>query len=115
MLFNSNNPIRRFTTHLVESNKFDYFIIVLIILSSINLIVDNPLEDPKGTKKYIVDLLDIIFTSIFVLEFLLKIVSYGFCFNGKKSYLRNTWNLIDFFIVSCSVIYIYLIHFRFSL
>lgn len=35
---------------------------------------------------------------------MLNLVSSGFLFNGSLSYLRNPWNLIDFFIVIISVV-----------
>mmetsp|Transcript_34050 Transcript_34050/g.33235 ORF Transcript_34050/g.33235 Transcript_34050/m.33235 type:complete len:114 (-) Transcript_34050:1194-1535(-) len=47
--------------------------------------------------------LDYCFTGIFVIEALLKIIAFGFLFNGKKSYLRNYWNILDFFVVTISL------------
>jgi len=35
---------------------------------------------------------------------LIKILAYGFVFNGPESYLRNYWNIIDFVIVSFSLV-----------
>lgn len=46
--------------------------------------------------------IDISTTSIFVLECILKIISYGFFTNGRSSYLKNPWNLIDFIIILLS-------------
>jgi hypothetical protein len=40
---------------------------------------------------------------IFATEALLKIIMLGFLLNGKKSYLRNSWNILDFAIVIFSV------------
>lgn len=39
---------------------------------------------------------------IFILECLLKIVAYGFCF-GHKTYLKDGWNILDFIIVLFSI------------
>lgn len=33
----------------------------------------------------------------------MKIIAYGFIINGKESYLRSFWNILDFFIVVVSV------------
>ena len=38
-------------------------------------------------------------TIIFTTEALLKIITLGFVLNGRHSYLRNTWNILDFIIV----------------
>ena len=42
-------------------------------------------------------------TIIFALESLMKVLTYGFLFNGEKSYLRNGWNIMDYLIVCFSV------------
>lgn len=34
----------------------------------------------------------------------MKIFTFGFILNGKTSYLRNPWNMLDFFIIILSVI-----------
>ena len=43
-------------------------------------------------------------TIIFIVEAIVKIVAFGFALNGKSSYLRNTWNLLDFVIILFSVL-----------
>jgi len=47
---------------------------------------------------------DIVLTSFFILEALLKIISNGFIFNGDQSYLRMGWNIIDFVVVITSTV-----------
>jgi voltage-dependent calcium channel L type alpha-1D len=68
------------------------------------LALDNPLNDPESDLMRVLSLSDIIFTSFFALEAIMKIISFGFLFNGKSSYLRNGWNLIDFIVVVISII-----------
>jgi Ion transport protein len=41
---------------------------------------------------------------IFIVEACIKIVIYGFLFNGPHSYLRQTWNQLDFTIVFFSIL-----------
>lgn len=65
--------------------------------------LDSPLLDPKGTMALVLNILDYIITIIFSLESFIKILAYGFLFNGDKSFLRNIWNIFDFTIVICSV------------
>ena len=43
------------------------------------------------------------FTVIFTLEFLLKVVGMGLIFE-KGTYLRNAWNIIDFIVVLSAII-----------
>ena len=49
------------------------------------------------------NIFDYIFTWLFFLEFFLKIIAYGF-FYDKNSYLRDSWNQLDFVIVVFSMI-----------
>lgn len=74
------------------------------MLSSLHLAIESPLDDPDGTKFFIMKLIDIVFTSLFTLECIFKIIAVGFLFNGKQSYLRNGWNILDLFIVILSII-----------
>jgi hypothetical protein len=52
---------------------------------------------------YFSNLLDVIFNSLFTVEACLKIISYGFVF-GHDTYLHDTWNIMDFFIVVSALI-----------
>lgn len=49
------------------------------------------------------EIIDYIFTGIYTVEMLLKIMGMGFFYN-KGSYLRDNWNILDFFIVITSYI-----------
>jgi Ion transport protein len=48
--------------------------------------------------------IDTVTSSIFIIECAMKIYALGFLLNGKKSYLRNPWNVLDFIIVVLSAI-----------
>lgn len=51
------------------------------------------------------DIFDIICTTIFTIECLLKVIAFGFISCGPDSYIRNPWNILDFSIVAfCLVI-----------
>lgn len=79
-------------------------IILLIVVSTCTLAFEHPLEDPHSEKMKLLDQIDLGMTAIFCLEALLKIVTLGFLINGSKSYLRDGWNVLDFLIVSFSVV-----------
>ena len=54
----------------------------LIIISSILLVVDNPLADPNSPTIVFVGYIDHCFTILFTLEALIKIIALGFLFNN---------------------------------
>ena len=76
----------------------------MILFSTVMLTLDNPLDDPQGRKVWIMSQIDIAVTIIFALECALKIIVYGFMINGKESYMRNPWNIIDIIIVTFAVL-----------
>jgi len=45
------------------------------------------------------ELIEYVFLVIFTLEAIMKVVAYGFVLH-PGAYLRNGWNILDFFIVS---------------
>jgi hypothetical protein len=50
------------------------------------------------------DKLDYILSFTFLFELLIKVVVYGFAFNGPDSYIKNSWNKMDFIIVFFSMV-----------
>lgn len=103
-LFPSDNEYRIFLMKVVKSRYFDGFIFGIIAISSILLALDNPLNDPESVLVQTLYYFDFIFTIFFVCESVFKIIAYGLLFNGENSYLRSTWNFIDFLVVIFSVI-----------
>ena len=49
-------------------------------------------------------IIDYILTAIFSVEATLKLVAFGFAFCGSTSYIRNSWNILDFFVVIITLI-----------
>jgi hypothetical protein len=68
------------------------------------LCIDSPLADPDSTTSSVLGVTDKVITILFLIEAILKITVMGFVFNGKESYLRNGWNILDFIIVFASSI-----------
>lgn len=89
---------------MVLHKYFETFIISLIVFSTVLMAIDNPLNDPNGTLSTVLNNIDIAITVIFCLESIFKIIHNGLIFNGKQSYLRVSWNIMDFVIVVFSVI-----------
>ena len=48
--------------------------------------------------------MDLVWTVIFVAECSLKVIALGFVCNGKTSYLRDYWNILDFGVVVVSLL-----------
>ncbi len=106
-LFRRDGWVRQQCTAVVANSKFDFFIIGLIIASSICLAMDSPRLDPSLASD--VDLiwwlkfLNLIFTIAFTIECVLKVISKGLLCN-RGAYLRDPWNVLDFFIVNISLL-----------
>ena len=103
-IFKKRNKLRRKAKDLVTMKHFDNIILLFIVLSTILLTLENPLDNPNGLKQFLLFYFDIIITIVFTFECVLKILVYGLIFNGKFSYLRNSWNIIDFLIVVCAIV-----------
>ena len=88
---------------MVRNKWFDYVILIFIVISSIQLAIENPLQDPDGQLSQVMFVINTVLTVIFVFEALAKIIASGLMLNGTDSYLRSTWNIIDFIIVLFSV------------
>ncbi len=98
-----DNRIRNLIHQVVKNQKFEYFIIFCIILSSVILTLDNPLDDPDSTYKSYLKGLDYSVTTVFGIEAFLKIIAFGFIINGRTSYLRSLSNFLGIFIIYFSI------------
>lgn len=89
----------------LTSQKFENFILFLIIVSSVKLIYDTYLfAKPDDDIQVVVSgYLDKGFTFLFTAECIMKIVAFGFI-QDSNTYLRESWSQLDFFIVVTSLI-----------
>lgn len=58
----------------------------------------NDYSGKMEERNRIFDLVGKLFSGLFILEFAMKSIAYGFVVH-KNSYLRDSWNIIDFLIV----------------
>lgn len=93
--------LNKYCKNIIEMKHFGHFMQFLILLSSISLIIDTYIIE--GNIKYILVISDGIINFCFFSEFLLKIVAEGLIYN-KNSYFRDSWNIMDFFILIASVL-----------
>jgi len=78
---------------------------LLIALSSTKLAMESYLVDlPEDNQLVVIsNELDFIFNYLFIMECVLKILALGFAMD-EGSYLRDSWNKLDFFIVTTSIV-----------
>jgi len=93
------NGFRSFCYGAMTNPWFDRVVMALITVSTLLLAVESPLMDPNGSYIKTLKIIDYVMTSVFTLEMLTKMISLGIFANGSKSYMRNSWNVLDFIIV----------------
>ena len=104
-LFNRHSCFRRNVYYVQKHRYFDRFIMLLIALSSTKLALESYFVDYDKDHQIVVisEELDFIFNYLFIFEMVLKIIALGFTMD-EGSYLRDSWNGLDFFIVVTSII-----------
>ncbi|KAB0800389.1 hypothetical protein PPYR_06129 [Photinus pyralis] len=96
------NIIRRGAHWVVNLRYFDFFIMIVICLSSIALAAEDPIVENSPRNTYL-DKLDYAFTGVFAIEMLLKIIDLGIILH-PGSYLREFWNVMDAIVVICALV-----------
>ena len=105
-LFPKTSPFRKRVWQIVtRSQIYEYFNMVCIMLSLLVLAIDNSFLTDKSLIRMLF-YLDCFTNFTFLVEFLLKIVSFGLIINGVYSYLRNYLNVLDLGSMVVSIIYI---------
>lgn len=94
-----NNGFRWLVYKFIMNKWFDRIILTLIIISTMTLALETPLDDPNGQKVTILAKIDLFMTAVFTFEASVKIIAWGFALAGPPSYIREPWNILDFVIV----------------
>ena len=104
-LFDRVGSFRKTCYYIQQHRYFDRIIMTLIAVSSLQLAFQTYIQDvPEDAPIRVFDhVAGKIFTYSFMLEFLFKLVALGFVMD-KGSYMRESWNQLDFFIVMCSLV-----------
>ena len=98
-IFNEDSRLRQFLNTIEQSTFFSNAIILSIIISTLILILESPMYNPESTFIQLMESLNTVMTFVFITEAAIKIIVYGFVFNGENSYLRKMGNVMDFVIV----------------
>ncbi|GJQ73114.1 hypothetical protein Trydic_g1743 [Trypoxylus dichotomus] len=101
-ILSPTNVVRKGAHWVVNLRYFDFFIMIVICLSSIALACENPVIE-KTTANEILNNFDYAFTGVFAIEMLLKIIDLGIILH-PGSYLREFWNIMDAVVVICALI-----------
>ncbi|XP_037051066.1 muscle calcium channel subunit alpha-1 isoform X2 [Bradysia coprophila] len=98
------NPIRKLCITVTEWKPYEYLILLTIFANCIALAVFTPypFTDSNATNAAL-ESVEYVFLVIFTTECVMKIIALGFMMH-PGSYLRNGWNLLDFFIVVIGMI-----------
>ena len=102
-MFGPQNSFRKSVSALIRNIHFDNAVLLLILVSTVLLCMEMPLADPKGEYVRVLGICDKVTTFLFILECVVKVVTYGYACNGKNSYMNSSWNIMDFIIVFFSI------------
>ncbi|XP_040581847.1 voltage-dependent calcium channel type A subunit alpha-1 isoform X6 [Lepeophtheirus salmonis] len=100
-IFSSTNPFRVTIHSIVTFPLFDVFIMIVIIMSSIALAAEDPVNSQSEWNQKLT-YFDYVFTCVFAIEVLLKLIDFGVILH-PGSYLRELWNIMDMLVVSCAI------------
>ncbi|XP_036926405.1 voltage-dependent L-type calcium channel subunit alpha-1S isoform X3 [Sturnira hondurensis] len=101
-IFSPTNKIRVLCHRIVNATWFTNFILLFIMLSSAALAAEDPIR-AESMRNQILGYFDIGFTSVFTVEIILKMTTYG-AFLHKGSFCRNYFNLLDLLVVAVSLV-----------
>ncbi len=102
-VFGKDHSLRVSCTALSEDPRFQGFVLGCIIVSSLCLAYEHPLDDPNSAKAQSLYGIDVVLTIIFFVEMCLAMIKKGFI-QSAGCYLRNWWDTVDFLIVLVSII-----------
>ena len=103
-MFGPTNKFRKFCWAVSHHLAFKLFVFVTIIAAMFVFIIQEPLEPKDSTRNKVIEWINLYATIVFVIEALIKIVAQGFACNYGNSYLKDSWNVLDFFITFASVL-----------
>jgi hypothetical protein len=98
-IFSKKNPIRKIMRSLLLNPYFDSFVYSLISFSCLLLAIDEP-NKSKFTTDFLY-LSNFVVLGLFTAEMIIKAIVFGFLL-GPDAYIRNSWNILDFFIIFIS-------------
>ena len=102
-IFSSDSKFRNYLNLVVYHPAFHWISCFFIIFNSIIISFYTKLRDPNGNTLRIISILDKVTTTFFCFEIISKLIVCGFIFNGKKSLMREPFNVVHLFITILDV------------
>ncbi len=96
---NRYDLIRRRCEQYLADKMFEFGLTCIIIANSVTLALDDPLGNPKSIKAQVLLVTNYIFTTVFLTEFLVKVIA-----QGPQKYIKDRWNFLDFTTVIASLL-----------
>eukprot|EP01065_Artemidia_motanka_P040131 TRINITY_DN4976_c0_g3_i1.p1 TRINITY_DN4976_c0_g3~~TRINITY_DN4976_c0_g3_i1.p1 ORF type:complete len:2745 (+),score=778.15 TRINITY_DN4976_c0_g3_i1:71-8236(+) len=93
--WDAGGDFRRHCIQIIDNVWFERVILLSIGLNCITLAMDDPSYSSQEVVKDLLGVSSWVFLGIFTVECGLKIVAMGFVMH-RGSYLRSSWNIIDF-------------------
>ena len=88
----------------MTSDLFEYIILFLIFVSSFLLVAETPDVLPGSALDTGLFYTNVVFTVLFTLEIILKVVAFGFLYPKDGAYCRSGWNILDIIVVFFSIL-----------
>ena len=96
------NKFRTACVTVMVNKWFERFVTLCIVANSLLLATreyrQNYEADYESSWNGILDQIDHVFSFVFLVECITKIIGMGFVFH-KKAYLRDAWNCMDFCVI----------------
>ncbi|XP_064604467.1 muscle calcium channel subunit alpha-1-like isoform X3 [Liolophura sinensis] len=105
-LFSPTNKFRVLCHKICNHSYFGNIVLACILISSAMLAAEDPLN-ANSDRNQILNYFDYFFTSVFTIEILIKIFSYGLVLH-KGSFCRSVFNLLDLLVVGISLVSFFL-------
>eukprot|EP00112_Aurelia_sp_Birch-Aquarium-sp1_P025044 Seg815.2 transcript_id=Seg815.2/GoldUCD/mRNA.D3Y31 product="Voltage-dependent L-type calcium channel subunit alpha-1S" protein_id=Seg815.2/GoldUCD/D3Y31 len=104
-IFGPNNPVRAICYKIATNKWFQYICLGSIIISTIILALEDPLNRNTTLAKTVL-YSDYLFTGIFMVEIIIKIIAFGLVLGDPSCYLREKFNAIDLIVTLISLVYL---------
>ncbi|KAM9210658.1 voltage-dependent T-type calcium channel subunit alpha-1H [Dugong dugon] len=102
-IFSPQNRFRVVCQKVIAHKMFDHVVLVFIFLNCITIALERPDIDPGSTERVFLSVSNYIFTAIFVVEMMVKVVALGLV-SGEHAYLQSSWNVLDGLLVLVSLV-----------
>ena len=100
-ILSKDSNFRRQLALFLDNSYFESIIYNLIALNAVILMIDDPIVKNEYTNQTL-KLIGNFISAIFILEFLLKVITMGF-FIGKHTYVKDPFNVLDLLVVLISI------------